>query len=218
MSQPELVPLLRGVSHVYAFWVALVAGVVLVALAPTAQARVAAVIYGLALCALFAASGLYHRWRWSPRWRPLLRRIDHSTIFVFIAASHVPVAMLVLGGTLQVVVLVTVAIGAAAGIVLTVAWIGAPRVLTAACYLGLGWVAVITLPELVQRLDAVPLALIAGGGVLYSLGALVYATRRPDPWPHTFGFHEVFHALVIAAATAHFVAMAGWVIPGAQTA
>jgi hemolysin III len=209
------VPLLRGVLHAWTFWFALVASVVLVALAPTAQARAAAVVYGVGLCALFAGSALYHRWRWDPRWRPLLRRVDHSTIFVFIAASYTPIAVLVLDGTLRSVVLVGVWAGAAAGVVFSVAWITAPRVLTAATYLALGWFAIATVPQLVDRLDAAPLALLAAGGVLYTAGAIVYAGQRPNPWPRTFGFHEVFHACVVAAAAAHFAAMAGWVIPGA---
>ena len=213
VKDDELRPLLRGLLHAYAFWVALAAAAVLVALAPDATARVAALVYGVGLCALFAASGLYHRWRWSPRWRPLLRRIDHSTIFVFIAASYVPVALLVLSDGLRVAVLVTVVAGAAAGVALTVGFPGAPAWLDAAAYLALGWVAVVAAPELADRLPGVPLALLIAGGVLYSAGAVVYATRRPDPWPRTFGFHEVFHTLVILAAAAHFAAMAGWVIP-----
>jgi hemolysin III len=212
----ELVPLLRGVSHAWAFWFALVAGVVLMVLAPNGEARVAALIYGLGLCALFAGSGLYHRWRWNPRWRPLLRRIDHSTIFVFIAASYTPIAILVLDGGLRVVVLVGVWTGALAGVVFSVAWISAPRVLTAGTYLALGWFAVVTIPQLVDRLSLAPLLLLAAGGVFYTAGAIVYAGQRPNPWPRTFGFHEVFHAFVIAAAAAHFAAMAGWVIPSAS--
>ena len=211
----ELVPILRGVSHAWAFWVALAAGAVLLVLAPGADARFAALVYAVGLCALFAGSGLYHRWRWDPRWRPLLRRIDHSTIFIFIAASYTPIALLVLEGPLRVVVLIGVWSGAVAGVAFSVAWISAPRVLTAGTYLALGWFAVITIPQLVDRLPVVPLALLATGGVLYTVGALVYAARRPNPWPRTFGFHEVFHAFVIAAAAAHFAAMAGWVIPGA---
>jgi len=209
----ELVPRLRGVLHAWALWFALVAGCVLVLYAPTGLARAAAVVYGAALCALFAVSGLYHRWRWNPRWRPLLRRIDHSTIFVFIAASYTPVALLVLSGTVQVVVLASVWAGAFAGVAMSVAWITAPRVLVAATYLALGWVAVVAMPQLARTLGVAPLVLFAAGGLLYTLGAVVYALRRPNPWPTTFGFHEVFHALVIAAATVHFVAMAGWVIP-----
>jgi hemolysin III len=213
VKDDELRPLLRGLLHAYAFWVALVAGATLVALAPDATARVAALVYGAGLCALFAASGLYHRWRWNPRWRPLLRRIDHSTIFVFIAASYVPIALLVLSGGLRVAVLVAVAAGAIGGVALTVGWPAAPAWLDAAAYLALGWVAVVAAPDLVERLPGPPLALLVAGGLLYSAGAVVYATRRPDPWPRTFGFHEVFHTLVILAAAAHFTAIAGWVIP-----
>jgi hemolysin III len=209
----DLVPGLRGVSHAWAFWCALVAGSVLALYAPSAEARAAAVVYGAGMCALFAASGLYHRWRWDPRWRPLLRRIDHSAIYVFIAASYTPVALLVLSGTLQTVVLASVWAGAAGGVALSVAWITAPRVLVAASYLALGWVSIVAMPELAGRLGVAPFALFAAGGLLYSVGAGVYALRRPNPWPRTFGFHEVFHALVILAAVTHYVAIAGWVIP-----
>jgi hemolysin III len=211
--EDELRPLLRGVSHAYAFWAALTAAVVLAVLVPPGTPRVASVVYGIGLCGLFAASGTYHRWRWNPRWRPLLRRIDHSTIFVFIAATYTPVALLVMHGTLRWAILVAVWAGALFGVVLSVAWITAPRVRSAACYLALGWVAVAAMPQLTHRLGVAPLVLLAAGGVLYSLGAVVYATKRPNPWPRTFGFHEVFHALVIAAAAVQFVAMAGWVFP-----
>jgi hemolysin III len=208
----ELVPGLRGVFHAWAFWGALIAGSALTVYAPSGAARAAAIVYSAGLCALFAASGLYHRWRWNPRWRPLLRRIDHSTIYVFIAASYTPVALLVLSGTIKVVVLASIWGGALAGVALSVAWITAPRVLVAASYLALGWVAVITLPQLAD-LGVVPLVLFTAGGVIYSIGAGVYALRRPNPWPQVFGFHEVFHALVILAAVTHFVAIAGYVIP-----
>jgi hemolysin III len=209
----ELIPGLRGVSHAWAFWCALIAGSVLTAYAPAGAPRAAAEVYGAGLCALFAASGLYHRWRWNPRWRPLLRRIDHSTIFVFIAASYVPIALLVLSDGLRIAVLVAVAAGAIGGVALTVGWPTAPAWMDAAAYLALGWVAIVAAPDLVDRLPGAPLALLVAGGLLYSAGAIVYATRRPDPWPRTFGFHEVFHTLVILAAAAHFTAIAGWVIP-----
>jgi hemolysin III len=211
--EDELRPLLRGVTHAYAFWAALIAAIVLIVLAGPGAPRVSAVVYGSGLCALFAASGAYHRWPWNPRWRPLLRRIDHSTIFVFIAATYTPVALLIMHGTLRWVILVAVWSGALIGVVLSVAWITAPRVLNAACYLALGWVAIAAMPQLVERLDVAPLVLLTAGGALYSVGAIVYATKRPNPWPSTFGFHEVFHALVIAAAAVQFVAMAGWVFP-----
>jgi hemolysin III len=218
MSRPaiiedELRPLLRGISHAYAFWVALAAALVLTALVPAGMPRLASVVYGIGLCGLFAASGTYHRWRWNPRWRPLLRRIDHSTIFIFIAASYTPVALLVMHGTLRWAILVAVWTGAIIGVVLSVAWITAPRVLSAACYLALGWTAMFALPQMLDALDVAPLVLLAVGGLLYTLGAIVYATKRPNPWPSTFGFHEVFHALVILAAAVQFIALAGWVFP-----
>lgn len=212
-DREELIPLLRGVSHAWAFWFALAAAILLIVLAPAGAPRWAAAVYGVGLCALFAGSGLYHRWRWSPRLRPLLRRIDHSTIFVFIAASYTPIALLVLDGSLRWVVFAGVWVGALGGVALSVAWITAPRVLSALMYLALGWFALIALPQLASRLPVAPLTLFVAGGLLYTAGAIVYATQRPDPWPRTFGFHELFHAFVIAAAVVHFVAIAGWVIP-----
>ena len=211
----DVIPRLRGLLHAHAAWVAAVAAIVLIALAPTGAARVAALIYGIGLIALFTVSALYHRWPGDPRWKPWLRRMDHSTIFVFIAASYTPVGLLVLDGTVQIVVLASVWAGALAGVAMSLAWISAPRWLQALTYLLVGWVAVVALPQLADRAGVAPLVLLAVGGGLYSLGALVYALRRPDFWPRTYGFHEVFHTLVIAAAVVHFVAMAGWVVPGA---
>ncbi|MCU0257795.1 MAG: hemolysin III family protein [Solirubrobacteraceae bacterium] len=206
-------PRLRGVSHAYAFWAAALTALALVTFSPAGPARVGAAVYGAGLCALFGGSGLYHRWRWDVRWRALLRRIDHSSIFVFIAASYTPIALLVLHGTTRPLVLAVVWLGAAGGVLVSVVWIDAPRALSAGLYLALGWVALLALPQLVAGLPAWPLALITLGGVLYSIGAVVYATKRPDPWPATFGYHEVFHAFVIAAAITHVVAIAGWVLP-----
>jgi hemolysin III len=211
----EVIPRLRGLLHAHAAWVATAAASVLVALAPTAAARVAALIYGTGLIALFSASALYHRWRGDPRWKPWLRRLDHSTIFVFIAASYTPIGLLVLDGARQTVVLVSVWAGAIVGVVLSLAWINAPRWVQAGCYLSMGWVAIIALPQLTERVGIAPFVLLAAGGALYSVGAAVYATQRPNLWPRTFGFHEVFHMLVIAAALAHFIAIAGWVVPSA---
>jgi len=207
------VPILRGVSHFWAFWCALAATVPLVALAPGGAARAAALVYGSGMCVLFGGSAAFHRYKCGPRLRSLLCRIDHSAIFVFIAASYTPVALLVLEGATATMLFTCAWAGALAGVVLSLAWIGAPRVLFAGTYVALGWVALLALPELVSRLPLTPLLLFGGGGVLYTIGAVVYALRRPDPWPRVFGFHEVFHALVIAAAAMHFVAMAGWIIP-----
>jgi hemolysin III len=208
-AREEVVPRLRGLLHAWAFWFALAAAGILIIVAYDERARIAAVIYGGGLCALFGASATYHRWRGHPRWKPVLRRVDHSTIFLFIAASYTPIALLVLHGPLSTIVLISVWAGALAGVVMSVAWIDAPRVLTAVCYIAVGWVAIVALPQLFEhRGVAVPVLLLIGG-VLYSLGAAAYATKRPNPWPRTFGFHEVFHTLVIAAALVHFIAIAG---------
>jgi hemolysin III len=208
-ARDEVVPRLRGLLHAYAFWFALAAAAALIAVAPDARARIGAAIYGVGLCALFGASATYHRWRGNPRWKPILRRIDHSTIFIFIAASYTPISLLVLDDPLRIIVLASVWIGALAGVAMSIAWINAPRVLVALCYVAVGWVALVALPQLFSaRGIGMPLLLLAGG-ILYSLGAAAYATKRPNPWPRTFGFHEVFHSLVIAAAVVHFVAIAG---------
>jgi hemolysin III len=208
-AREEVVPRLRGLLHAWAFWFALAAAAMLIALAPNGRARLAALIYGLGLCALFGASATYHRWRGNPRWKPILRRIDHSTIFIFIAASYTPISLLVLHDPLRIIVLASVWVGALAGVALSICWIEAPRVLVALCYVAVGWVAIVAMPQLFSsRGIGMPLLLLAGG-LLYSLGAAAYATKRPNPWPRTFGFHEVFHTLVIAAALVHFVAIAG---------
>lgn len=200
-------PVLRGVFHLWSIPFAAAAAITLIALADGPAGTAAAAIYGTGLVALFAGSGTYHRWRWDPRWRPLLRRIDHSTIFVFIAASYTPVGVLVLDGTLQVTVLTVVWLGAVAGVAFSLAWIDAPRWLHATLYCALGWVAVVATPQILSRVGVTPFVLIAVGGLLYTAGAVVYARQRPDPWPRTFGFHEVFHAFVIGAAACHFVAI-----------
>lgn len=200
-------PRLRGLVHAWAALPAFAAAVVLLVLAPTTDARITVAIYGTGLVALFACSGLYHRWP-AGRVKVILRRLDHSTIFLFIAASYTPPTVLLLHGTTQTAVLVSVWLGAAAGIVMSVAWIDAPRWLQAGCYVGLGWVAVLVLPQFFSGSTVASGVLFLVGGVLYSLGAIAYATQRPDPWPATFGFHEVFHTLVLAAAIVQYVAIA----------
>ena len=211
----EVVPRLRGISHAAAFLLALAAAVVLIVQAPSSRAMIALGVYGGGLVALFGGSALYHRWPGPPRFKPLLRRIDHSTIFVFIAASYTPVALILMEGALAWVLLGLAWGGAIAGVVFSLGWIDAPRPLVSASYLVLGWLAVIAAPQLARALDVAGLTLFVAGGVLYSAGAVVYARQRPDPWPRTFGFHEVFHALVVAAAAAHYTAIAGWVLPAA---
>ena len=213
MQGTDLIPHLRGVLHQWAFWFALAAATALVALAPAGVPRAAALIYGAGLCMMLAASALYHRLKCSDRVRSVLCRIDHSAIYLFMAASYTPVALLVLDGTTRWVVLGSVWGGCLAGVALSVAWVTAPRVLFAITYVALGWVIVIAFPQLRAELELTAMILLGVGGLLYTAGAVIYALRRPDPWPSTFGFHEIFHALVVAAALAHFVAIAGWVIP-----
>jgi hemolysin III len=213
MVVPEPKPRLRGVLHQWAFFVSLVAGAVLVALAPSGRAAVVAGLYAAALAGMFGASALYHRVAWRPSLRPWFRRLDHSMIFVLIAGTFTPVIVLGLEGVLPVVVLAIVWAGALAGVVLKLVWLGAPRWLIAAVYVVLGWVGVILLPEVVRSAGIAAATLFVAGGLLYTVGALVYARRRPDPRPAVFGFHEVFHVFVIAAAVAHFVAIAAFVVP-----
>jgi hemolysin III len=199
---------------VVAFVFSVAAAVVAIVRAPTSQAVLAVTVYGVGLTALFGVSGLYHRWPGPVRFKPVLRRVDHSTIFVFIAASYTPLSLIVLSGPLAWVMLSLAWAGAAAGVALSLGWIDASRWVTAGCYLALGWVAAIATPQLAAHLQLVPILLVAGGGVLYSLGAVVYALQRPNPWPATFGFHEIFHALVILAATGYYIALIGWMLPG----
>jgi hemolysin III len=214
VEEEAATPILRGVSHAVAFWFALAAALLLVIVAP-GPARAPALVYGVGLCALFAISGLYHRWRWDRRWRPLLRRLDHSTIYVFIAASWTPLALLLLSGPTRTIVVLGVWCSAAAGVLMSVAWITAPRGLVATSYVAVGCAAAAALPRLLERLPPAPIILLGLGALLYCVGACVYAFQRPDPWPSTFGFHEVFHSLVILAAASHFAAIAGWIIPNA---
>jgi hemolysin III len=212
-----LVPRLRGVSHAVAFFLAIAAAVLVVVLAPAGRATVAVAIYGGGLIALFGGSALYHRWPGPARFKPVLKRIDHGTIFVFIAASYTPIALVVLHGPLVWVILALAWTGAAAGVVFSLGWIEAPRGLIAASYLALGWLAVIAVPQLLDVLAPPPMILLAAGGLLYSAGAIIYARQRPDPWPRTFGFHEIFHALVIAAAAVQYVALVVWMLPVAAS-
>ena len=177
-------------------------------LAGGAREAVASSVYVAALAALFGVSALYHRVAWSPSVLTWMRRLDHSTIFFFIAGTYTPFALLAIEGWLSWVVLTVVWAGAVAGMLFSVAWIGAPKWVAALVYLALGWVGVVAAPQLFSGAGVAAATLVAVGGVLYTLGAIAYATRRPNRWAATFGYHEVFHALVVAAATVQFVAVA----------
>ncbi len=206
-TTPPVRPRLRGVFHQYAFFASLLAGVSLVLVAGTVKATVAAVVYTLSVSGLFGVSALYHRVTWAPRPRRRLRQLDHAMIFLLIAGTYTPVGLLVLKGALAVAVLAVVWSGAVAGIVLNLAWRDPPKWVAAFVYVALGWVAVVALPQLVSHLGVAGTLLIVGGGLVYSAGALVYALRRPNPAPATFGYHEIFHLLVIAGVAAHFAAI-----------
>ena len=208
-------PRLRGVSHQWAFYVALALGAALVAAAPAGQPRLAAAIYALSVAALFGTSALYHRVTWaSQAARRWMKRLDHSMIFFLIAGTYTPFALLVLDGTLATVILVVVWAGALAGVFMKLVWIDAPKPLVAILYLALGWVAVAAFPTMLDELGITGTALVVVGGLLYTAGALVYAFQRPNPAPTVFGYHEVFHALVIVAAALQYAAIAFLVIPG----
>jgi hemolysin III len=213
LAHAALRPRMRGVTHQYAFFVAVALGVALVLTAPGGQPTAAAVIYAAAVCGLFGVSALYHRGSWSPAARRWMRRLDHSMIFVFIAASYTPVALLVLHGTLATAILCVVWGGALAGAGLKLIWIDAPKWLAAGLYVALGWVAIVTIPDLWADLGWLAVAAFALGGALYTTGAVVYARERPDPWPRVFGYHEIFHVLVIAAAATHYAVIAFAVLP-----
>jgi hemolysin III len=197
-------PLLRGVSHEIAAYVALPAVAALVARAGGGSGRVAALVYGASLLVLFTASAGYHRPMWSLEARRILWRIDHAAIFVLIAGTYTPFCML-LGGAWRQRMLALVWAIAAAGIVVSLAWVSAPKRLMAGLYVLFGWIAVPVLPALHAVIGPRALLLLFTGGLLYTVGALVYAARRPDPYPAVFGFHEIFHLLVVAAAACHFV-------------
>ena len=207
VSQPSK-PLLRGVSHEIAAWLALGAAVTLALAAPAGRSRLSAVVYGASLFSLFAVSALYHRPNWAPRARLWMRRLDHSAIFLLIAGTYTPFCLLLGGATGRTMLAVAWA-GAAAGVLQSILWVRAPKPLVAALYVLLGWVVVPVVPALRAALGTGALALLATGGLLYTLGAVVYASRRPDPLPRVFGYHEVFHGLVIAAAACHFAVVAG---------
>jgi hemolysin III len=209
-------PRLRGVSHQWAFVISLLTGFILVVAAPSGRPTLAAAVYAATVAALFGTSALYHRITWASmaarRW---MRRLDHSMIFLLIAGTYTPFGLLVLEGTLGAMILVVVWTGAVGGIVLKLLWIDAPKWLVALIYVMLGWVAVAAFPDLVSEIGITGTALVAAGGVLYTAGALVYALQRPDPAPAVFGYHEVFHALVIAAAALQYAVVAFYVIPHA---
>jgi hemolysin III len=207
-------PKLRGVFHEYAFPVAVAAGIVLVALAPSGRARIAAGIYAFSLAALLGTSALYHRVNWvRPSARRWVRRLDHSMIFLLIAGTLTPFALLVLHGTFASAILIAVWAGAAVGIVVELIWVEAPKWVATLVYVGVGWIGALAFPAILVDAGIGAGILIAVGGVLYTTGAIIYARESPNPNPAVFGYHEIFHVLVLAAAAAHFAAIAIYALP-----
>jgi hemolysin III len=207
-------PRLRGVFHQWAFLVSVPLGLTLVIIATNARARVALTTYAISLAALFGVSALYHRVNWrsigARRW---IRRLDHSMIFVLIAGTYTPFAVLVLHGVLATAILIAVWTGAALGVVFNLVWTNAPTWLRAALCIALGWTAVAALPQLGAAIGIAGLTLLGLGGVFYTAGGVVYALRRPDPAPAVLGYHEVFHILVIVAAALQYAVIACWIAP-----
>jgi len=212
--EPVLVrPRLRGTLHAYAAGVSVLTGVALVTVAAverSARAGWSTALYSLTIVFLFGVSGLYHRGKWSERGRRVMKRLDHSMIFVFIAGTYTPIAVLALSHHAAVSVLAVVWSGAAAGVVLKMFWPTAPRWLGVPLYIALGWVAAFVMPGIVHGAGVTALVLIIVGGLAYTAGGIVYGLKRPNPFPTTFGFHEVFHVCTLLAAGCHYVAI--WLV------
>lgn len=214
LTPPRVKPRLRGVFHEVAFYVAVVAGVVLVATSGPGRARASAIVFALCVAACFGFSALYHRPTWQPRARSWLARLDHAGIYLLIAGTYTPFGLIVMSHTWAVVVLSIVWTGSGAAILLKLFWPRTPKKLSAALGLTLGWVAVVAYSQFL-KLPAPALVLIAIGGAAYSLGAIVYARKKPDPIPHVLGYHEIFHLLTILAAGCFYGTIAFYVLPRA---
>jgi hemolysin III len=203
-------PRLRGRLHQYAFFVALVAGVVLCSIAatrPGVSAFLSCLVYSLTVCGLFGISALYHRRDWSERGYQIMKRMDHSMIFIFIAGTYTPFCILLLSPAKATLFLSLIWTGALGGVALKTIWPHGPRWVGSPLYLALGWGAVAILPEVQHRGGVAVLVLIATGGIIYSAGAVFYALRKPNPWPTVFGHHEFFHACTLVAALCHQIAI-----------
>jgi hemolysin III len=202
-----LKPHLRGWLHAGTFPLAVAAGIVLVALSDGTRQTVANAVYGTSAALLFGISALYHRGTWSPAAEKRLKRLDHSNIFLIIAGTYTPFSVILLDGRGGTTLLWIVWAAALGGIAFRVLWVGAPRWLYTPVYIGLGWVAVFYLCDIMSTGGAAVVSLLAVGGVLYSAGGVVYALKRPNPSPRWFGFHEVFHAMTLGAYVVHYIAV-----------
>lgn len=207
-------PLLRGRLHLGALLVAVPAVIVLIVVARGATATTSAAVYGTTLVALFAISSAYHRFDPQSRWCLVLRRLDHAMIYLLIAGSYTPFAAVAIGGKLGVALIATVWSLALLGVALKLRWFDRTHGVGSALYIGIGWLAIVAAPAMIHRVSGISLTLVVLGGIAYTGGAIILGTRRPDPFPRVFGYHEVWHALTIAAAALHYVAIAS-VVRGA---
>lgn len=207
MDVPAEKPRFRGRLHQAAFFVALPAGVVLVLLAHSATARVGGLVYAVTLAGLFGSSAAYHRGQWSERARRWMKRLDHASIYLLIAGTYTPFCLLVLHGRLSIAILVVVWIGALAGIGLKMWRIDGLHVISGILYVALGWLVVVAGPQIVSNMSPLGVALVIAGGAFYTAGAIVLASKRPNPNPAVFGYHEVWHAATIAASACHYAAI-----------
>lgn len=212
MQMRDIKPRLRGWLHACTVPLTLAAGIVLIALSPTADSRLGSAVFVLSALLTFGVSSVYHRGTWSPRVWSLLRSFDHANIFILIAGSYTPFAILFLEGGAQATLLLVVWISALAGVIFRIFWTDAPRWLYTPMYIGLGWAAVFFIPQFVDGasnfsagIAVAALTLVAAGGILYTLGGVVYGFKRPNPWPTTFGFHEIFHSFTVLAFACHYV-------------
>jgi hemolysin III len=211
---PAVRPRLRGVSHLSMFPVAAGFAIPLAFIGRSGTALASAIVFGVGVTAMFAVSGFYHVITWTPSVRRRLARLDHATVYGLIAATYTPFGLLVLSGAWRITILAIVWGGAAAAILLKLFWVTAPKSLSASIALALGWTGVAAMPEIARKIGVGGLLFVAAGGLLYTVGGIVYALRRPNPWPGVFGYHELFHALVIVAVGLQYAAIAFYVLPG----
>ena len=209
-----LTPRLRGWLHAGLFPLALAAGIVLICLAPTPGEAVACTVFAVTSWLLFGVSGIYHTVDWNPKVKAILRRFDHTNIFLIIAGTYTPISVTLLPRGTAELLLVLVWAGALIGIGFRMFWITAPRWAYVPCYIALGWAAVFFMPQLERSGGPAVVTLICAGGILYSIGAVFYAMKKPNFSPRWFGFHELFHSFTIAAFSCHYIAVAIAVIGG----
>ena len=209
----EVKPRMRGLSHYYAFFLSLAAGTLLVVTAPRGLATWTALVYALSISAMLGASSLLHRGTWTPAQARILTKLDHTCIYLLISGTYTPISLIAMSGVIRVLVFSVVWLGAIVGIALEWLWYRPPRGWVTTNYIVVGWVALVALPQLWTSLGVAGFLLVLLGGLSYTVGAVIHAAQRPDPWPEVFGYHELFHVFVLVALVLHFAAIAFVVLP-----